>query len=243
MSETLSATDRLWVALDYEDIDAAQPVIDGVAEQVGAFKVGTEIAARNGWYEPIHRIHERNGNVFADTKLHDIPATVGKTARAVMECGAPAFINMHTTSGSESMEAMVETIAEYDKRTKVLGVTALTSLSREEILDIYNEPFHTEFVRKMGHKALESGLDGLICSPQELETIRDDTALDNLLLATPGVRPKWAAKNDQTRITTPRQAIEMGGDYVIVGRPITQSPLEGGPQEAADRIVEELKET
>lgn len=242
MTEKLSAEERVWVALDYSSVEEADLVLGAVANRIGAFKIGTEIAARQGWKKPIEYIHQKGGQVFADTKLNDVPTTTGKTASIILE-NSPEFINIHTSSGMESMKALTESVSKNSKEpyTKTLGVTALTSLSEQEIQEIFGRN-HTEAVKHMGRMALQSGLDGLICSPQEIPVIRNDEELDGLVLATPGVRPQWANKNDQQRVTTPREAIEMGGNYVIIGRPITQSPLEGGPEESVARIVSEIAE-
>lgn len=242
MDEKLTAKERLWVALDYSAIEEAEFVLAAVANQVGAFKVGTEIAARQGWENPIEYIHRKGGEVFADTKLNDVPATVRKTAGTILE-NDPEFINIHVSSGTESMKALTESVSKngQETHTKTLGVTALTSLPDHEIREIFGRN-HNEAVKRMGHMAVQNGLDGLICSPREIPIIRNDEELDGLVLATPGVRPQWANKNDQQRVATPREAIGMGGDYMIVGRPITQSPLEGGPEESVARIVSEIAE-
>jgi len=158
MSETLSPQDRLWVALDFPIIEQAIPTIEEVGEDVGAFKVGTQLAAGRGWPEPLKMVHEAKGRPFADMKLNDIPNTMVETAKVAFE-GNPAFVNIHTLSGVEGMTKVRE--AADSRGIKVLGVTVLTSISDEkdnnESFRMFRRNTPAQVVA-LGRMALEAGL-------------------------------------------------------------------------------------
>lgn len=241
--EDMSGRDRLWVALDYPTLGEAAETAGELACHVGAFKVGTELAAGQGWPKAIDEITLVGGTTFADMKLNDIPTTMVNTAKIAL-ASEPAFINVHTLSGVEGMRAVKEASQGI---AKVLGVTVLTSIEDEGV-GKQNESLRM-FRRRAGNQVLElasmaydAGLDGLICSPKEISLIRKNSIFNSMILATPGIRPSWAQANDQKRFMTPKEAIERGGNIVIVGRPVTSSPLPGGKVEAAQSIVHELAE-
>lgn len=231
----MNVKDRIIVALDYPALEATSDVVETLGDKVGAFKVGTELAAKPGWPAAIGFVRSRGGQVFADAKLHDIPATMGKTADVVTEAG-PLFVTLHASAGVEAMRMVVKN----RKASKVLGVTVLTSLTEEDSMEIYGAKPAAK-VLQLGRMAVESGLDGLICSPQELEILASDPDTAKLLKVTPGIRPSWTATDDQKRIATPRQAIEAGATHLVIGRPITNPPETiGSRTDAVEAIIQEL---
>lgn len=172
---------------------------------------------------------------FIDAKLHDIPNTIKGASVAISRMGV-RFFNIHASAGPEAIKAAVVNRG----HSQVLGVTVLTSIDSETCVSIFGgQPKEKvlDFVKLLAN----AGADGVICSPQELQIIRDDVVFNDLLLVTPGVRPEWAAAGDQKRIMTPAEAIKAGADYLVIGRPILKPPKEiGSPVEAAKRIAEEI---
>ncbi len=235
--EPKTAPDRLWVALDFPSFYRAGQIVYQIASMVGMFKVGTTLAGDRGWAEPINAVHKMGAEVFADMKLDDKTETIIDSAHQALKA-KPKVISVHTTSGTEGMIWARE--AAHRAGAFILGVTVLTNLSDTESERIFGKNVQAA-AHDLGRLALEAQLDGLICSPHEVAMFRSDSAFDDMKLATPGVRPQWAPAYDQLRIMTPKQAIEAGSDYLIIGRPITKSPLLGGATEAVMRISKEIK--
>lgn len=236
----MEAKDRLIVALDYPSLEASGALISELGDQVGAYKVGLELASGSGWPAVIDFVHERQSRVFADAKIKDIPNTVTKTVRQIAS-SQPDMLNMYADSGVEAMQQAVKE-AEHAGTTKMLGVTVLTAMSPEECQRVYGEAVPAK-VLDLGKMAVEGGLDGLICSPQDLDMLHSDPDTAGLLKVTPGVRPSWAQSNDQKRTMTPRQAVEAGADHLVIGRPITQPPESIGTSTAAvEAIIEEINQ-
>lgn len=228
--------DRIIVALDVDDIAEVETLIGQLAPYVGAFKIGLQLISRHNAVDATRYIHGQGGRVFWDGKLHDIPNTVAKAARAIAAFRVEMF-NVHISGGVPMMRAAVENRGE----AIVLGVTILTSLDdeRHEPEHIYGAPSWTKVVQ-FAIDAQNAGLDGIICSPKELSLLKRQD-LGNLLKVTPGVRPHWAEANDQARVMTPGEAVAAGADYLVIGRPILQPPPEiGTPVDAAKRIIEEI---
>lgn len=233
--------EKLILALDVETADEAAKLVNLLQGRVGAFKVGLQLFTANG-PAVVKMVQEKGQRVFLDLKFHDIPNTV---ARAVTEaCKIGVFmLNLHASGGSEMMKAAVKAAknaspAGKASRPILLAVTVLTSLNESilgEELGI-QRPLR-EHVAHLAWMTRESGLDGVVASPQEIREIRAACG-ENFLIVTPGVRPSWAATGDQKRIMTPREAIEAGADYIVVGRPILAAP---DPAEAADRIIQEMR--
>lgn len=226
--------DRLIVALDVDSLEKAGPLVEQLAPSVGCFKVGLELITAVGAPQAVRFVKERGGEVFFDGKFDDIPNTVAAASREVSRLGVKMF-NLHASAGIEAMRAAVANKGD----ALVLAVTVLTSHSDETAKVVFGASA-AEKVVQMARMAVESGIDGLVCSAQELSLLADG-GIRNLLKVTPGIRPSWAAGGDQRRVMTPRQAIEAGADYLVVGRPITQPPLKiGRPVDAVRRILEEI---
>ncbi len=238
----MQVKDRIILALDVDNEVLALNLVEKLQSHVGLFKVGMQLYHSVG-PEIINKIHDLGGQVFLDLKFHDIPNTVGAVSRVAARYGCLMF-NVHTAGGSTMMKTAAEAVKEEAERrgispSRVLGVTLLTSLSREQINNELGLPGAIQdTVVKWSALAKDSGLDGVVASPQEVPAIRKECGPD-FLIVTPGVRPTWAATQDQKRFTTPREAIDLGSDYLVIGRPVTAA---SDPVEATRRIIAELEE-
>lgn len=188
----------------------------------------------------VRDITRLGGRVFLDLKLHDIPNTV---ARAVTEAARlqVSLLTLHTLGGAKMMRAAAESARESAEirgvtPPRLLGVTILTSMDQAQAEGVGLSGPIEKLVLNLTRLAVSSGLDGIVCSPLELDTLASERPGD-LFFVTPGIRPSGADVNDQSRITTPGQAVAKGARHLVVGRPITQAD---NPAEAADRIVEEI---
>lgn len=237
----MTAKDRLIVALDVDTTAEAEHLVAQLHDYVGVFKVGMQLYNSEG-PEVLQRLHALGGRIFLDLKLHDIPNTVGQ-AGAVLTRHRVFMYNVHTAGGREMMQRAVEaTVKEAEAlsipRPLVIGVTVLTSIS-QDILEKeigINRDVKDQVV-KWALLAKEAGLNGVVASPKEITAIREACGSDFVII-TPGVRPAWAAANDQKRVMTPGEAMQAGASYLVVGRPITAA---FDPVEAAKRILEEME--
>ncbi|HHU29660.1 MAG: orotidine-5'-phosphate decarboxylase [Bacillota bacterium] len=231
--------ERIIVALDVENEHEALALADQLRDYAGAFKVGLQLYGRAG--PPIVRSLTEDGHkVFLDLKFHDIPNTVGQAAEAAVDTGA-FMINFHAAGGRRMLEAAVTAAGNRAKLLNrpaplLIGVTVLTSLSGEELLETGLSRTVEEQVAALACLCQEAGLDGVVASAREIPVIRKACGR-NFLVVTPGIRPVWAADNDQRRVVTPKEALKLGADYLVVGRPITAAP---SPREAAARLLAEL---
>lgn len=245
-------SDRVIVALDNMDWEQAGTVMGEVGTHVGLAKANS-LAQRKGWEHAVDTLLGRGAFTMADTKFHDIPPTVGLQVEEVAECGA-SLITVHASGGEDMLKAAVDGskkgkeafshpvfTANEHRLGGILGITVLTSL-KEECETIYGADPQTK-VLEFAKMAAAVGIDGIVCSGEELEAIRSDESLDDLLAVVPGITPEWAKKpDDQKRIVTPTEAVQRGADYIVVGRAITKPPEGISRAEAAQRIAEELKE-
>jgi orotidine-5'-phosphate decarboxylase len=233
--------DKIILALDVSTETDAVELVKDLKDHVGAFKVGLELFNSTG-----PRIFESltgagAGKVFYDGKFHDIPNTVAGAARAAVRMGVWMF-NVHAPGGSAMMRAASDAAAqEADRlgieRPLILGVTVLTSISQEVLNHELSVPTLVENqVTHLAELAQASGLDGVVASPHEIAQIKSACGPE-FLVVTPGVRPAWAAANDQARIMTPAAAVRAGADCLVIGRAITGASDRKG---AALRIIEEL---
>lgn len=236
----MQAKDRIILALDVDSEERALDLVEKLQPHVGLFKVGMQLYNSVG---PgiVHKIHSLGGQVFLDLKFHDIPNTVGAVSRVIAGFGCMMF-NVHCAGGRAMMEAAAQAVKEEKEgisRSRVLGVTVLTSLSQAQVngeLGISGTVQDT--VVRWAVLASDSGLDGVVASPREVKAIREKCGPD-FLIVTPGIRPTWAGTQDQKRVTTPREAVDSGSDYLVIGRPVTAAP---DPVAAAQRIIAELEE-
>lgn len=237
----LSARERLLVALDRPSLEQAAALAEQLRAQVGGFKVGLELCTAVGVPAVVQAIAARGGSLFLDLKLKDIPNTVAGAVRAITNDLGPAvrMLTLHCDGGSVMLRAAVAAAGPRGPaRPLLLGVTVLTSVDEQMLKDelaVAREL--TEQVVHLAHLAQASGLDGVVASPWEAAAIRQACG-PNFLIVTPGIRPDWAASDDQRRAATPAAALAAGADYLVVGRPI--SAAADGPQPAAQRIVQEM---
>jgi orotidine-5'-phosphate decarboxylase len=241
------AKNKIIVALDVPTIAEATALIDELSPYVGGFKVGLELINNCGVTD-IFEIAKKE-RLFFDGKFHDIPNTVAGACDAIASHGI-WMMNVHTLGGLKMMQASRQATDEAARAKgltppRLIGVTILTSLDSDQLsqcgFDVSTPDDMRDQVVKLALLAKEAGLDGVVASPKEIATIRDACG-PNFLIVTPGVRPKWATKDDQTRITSPKEAVDNGADYLVIGRPITNPLCDiGTPTDAAKRIGEEIK--
>lgn len=233
------------VALDVDEFTQARSVVQNLQGLDVIFKIGNQLGTFEGWKAAVSFAHEFDAMIFCDTKFKDIPETIGKSSRAITR-HQPDFFNVMADTNLATLVAAVTAShtarAEYSlpKQPIILGVTVLTSLSDDDAHTIYGENSATK-VRQFARIAAAAGLDGVVCSAQEAALLRADPETKDLLLVTPGIRPAWSVNGDQSRITTPAQAIASGADYIVIGRPIIQPPSEiGSPRDALLKIIKEI---
>ena len=222
---------KLIVALDFDSKYKAIQSVEHLREDVKLFKVGLELFSVCG-PEIIAEIRNMGCDVFLDLKFHDIPNTVEKAAHAVSGLGAFMF-NVHALGGLEMMKR-----AKYaaGDKSKVIAVTILTSTDENALKKCGINVNIEDEVIKLAALAKEAGMDGVVASAKEASRIRKELGKD-FLIVTPGIRPASAASDDQKRVATPREAIDAGADYIVVGRPITGAT---NPLEAAREVLKEI---
>jgi len=208
------------IALDFPSFQATKEFLALFpAEEKLYVKVGMEIYYAVG-PEIVRYLKSLGHSVFLDLKLHDIPNTVKSAMKVLSELGVD-MTNVHAAGGVEMMKAAREGLG---KEAKLIAVTQLTSTSEEQMRDFQNiQTSLQESVIHYAKKTAEAGLDGVVCSAQEVKLIKEATNQDFICL-TPGIRPSGAAVGDQKRVMTPADAYQIGSDYIVVGRPITQAP-------------------
>jgi orotidine-5'-phosphate decarboxylase len=230
----LTPRDRLAVALDLPTEHEALKLVDRLGQTCQWFKVGMELyyAAGNSI---VQRLRDRGFNVFLDLKLHDIPNTVAGAVRSATHAGA-SLLTIHATGGGAMMSAAAEA-ASAPGSPRLLAVTVLTSMDANELAGIGITVSPAEQVLRLATLAQSSGIDGFVCSPEEVAALRKQTG-PNTLLVIPGIRPAGSAIGDQKRIATPAQAIAHGASMLVVGRPITRAH---DPAQAAQAILQEIE--
>lgn len=236
----MDARDRLITALDFPTFDRAKALVEELGDAVTFYKVGMELFYGAG-PDIIRYLKDKDKKVFLDLKLQDIPNTVAHSLAVLTRLGAD-IMNVHAVGGpkmmAEGMKAVKEAAAELGRPApKLIAVTVLTSMDEAQWKPLnYAKPIGEE-VLDLAALTKESGLDGVVASPRESAGIREKCGKD-FLIVTPGVRPAWAATNDQSRIATPAAAIGNGSTHLVVGRPITQAE---NKQEAVRKILEEME--
>lgn len=231
--------ERLIVALDVHSMDELHSLVETLGDSVGFYKVGMELFYSMG-PEVIKFLKDKGKKVFLDLKLHDIPNTVASALRVLTRLGVD-MVNVHATGGLVMMEKALEAVKdEAEKlgieRPKLVAVTILSSISLKDWSRMWPDIDLDDQAVRLAKLAQEAGLDGVISSPMEAETIRQACGKD-FLIVTPGVRPAGAAINDQSRITTPAIALGSGATHLVVGRPIR---LALNPRNAAENILKEM---
>lgn len=236
------ADERLIVALDFNKFDDVKNLVNELGDDVVFYKVGMELFYSEG-AKVVEWLKEQNKKIFLDLKLFDIPNTVAGGLCSLMKLGAD-ILNVHASGGYEMMEAAALSLrAEADRLKipcpKLIAITVLTSMDQSDWQGLgYDKIDMTQQVLHFAKLAQFAGLDGVVSSPQEAKSIRDECGKD-FLIVTPGIRPIGSDIDDQTRISLPKYAIENGSNYLVVGRPIRSAD---NPKLAAKNILEEIRD-
>ena len=238
MNKKQDSARRIIVALDVGKREDAFLLIKQL-EGVEIFKVGLKLFTAEGpsLFKEIKALRKK---IFLDLKLHDIPNTVAEAVKVGVRHGVH-MMTLHSSGGREMLEKAADAAASEAKKEGVdkpllLAVTVLTSLKDDQLreIGILDDTFAQ--VLRLAKLAREAGVDGVVCSPQEIEIVKKETGKDFLVVA-PGIRPSWTVAHDQKRIMTPSLAIQKGADYLVIGRPITEAP---SPKKAFLKILSEL---
>ncbi len=225
---------RLIVALDVPGREAALAAVERLSGHVGYFKIGLELFTREG-PRLAEEIRDRGEKIFLDLKLHDIPNTVAGAVRSACKLGID-MVTVHASGGTAMLEAAAREANASDAPPLVLAVTALTSLSEEDMARLGVNGSLKDWVERLARTASDAGIRGLVASAGEISMLK--SKLDpRLQLVVPGIRPAGTGIQDQSRTATPYDAIKSGANYLVVGRPIMQAP---DPAAAADAITEEI---
>ena len=212
---------KIVVALDFDQKYTAEAFVDKLDPQLCRLKVGKEMFTHFG-PSFVTSLVKQNFDVFLDLKFHDIPNTVAKACQAAADLGV-WMVNVHASGGPKMMEYARESLDKYTTNKPLLiAVTVLTSMDQQQLAAIGINSTPEEQVLKLAKLTHDCGLDGVVCSAQESTLLKTNIAKD-FQLVTPGIRPEGSNKGDQIRVMTPKQAIQAGSDYLVIGRPITQS--------------------
>lgn len=230
---------KIIIALDVESREKALSLVRQLKE-VETFKVGLRLFSAEGpaFLKEIQLLGKK---VFLDLKLHDIPNIVAEAVKVGVR-NQVSMMTLHASGGREMMARAVDAAAteaekERIKRPLLLAVTVLTSLQDEDLKDIGLGSGIQAQVLRLARLSRDAGMDGIVCSPQEIDIIKKELGKD-LLLVVPGIRPSWSGRHDQKRTLTPSLAVRKGADYLVVGRPVIAAP---SPSQALSKILQELK--
>ncbi len=229
------STNQIIVPLDVPDKKAAVALLDELP-QVNFWKVGLEIFVALG-PEIFSLLKNRKKRIFLDLKFHDIPNTIAGACKAASNYGVD-LITIHAAAGQKAMESATKAVANSSSTTKILAVTLLTSLNSKELKQDLKISIELEkYALHMALLAKKIGIDGAVCSPHEVSQLRQKCG-ENFILVCPGVRPSWSQSKDQKRVMEPKQTLEAGADYLVIGRPIT---MDNNPIEAWNRIINDIE--
>jgi orotidine-5'-phosphate decarboxylase len=224
----------VFAAIDVRDLSRAAELASQLAATGIGLKFGLEFFVAHG-AAGVERARPDGAPLFLDLKLHDIPATVAGAVASAIETLEPDFLTVHVSGGPAMLEASMK--AARGSRTRILGVTVLTSLDDADLDAVGQKSPMLEQVVRLARIGLHVGLDGLVCAPTDAAALRATIGRAPILMV-PGIRPAWAGKSDdQKRVLAPAEAIALGADYLVIGRPLTQA---ADPAEAARRVLAEL---
>jgi orotidine-5'-phosphate decarboxylase len=221
--------ERLIVALDVPSLDAAQAMVARLGGAVSFYKIGYQLAFAGG-LDYARKLAQSGKRVFLDLKLHDIGNTVAAGVKSVAGLGA-SFLTVHAYP-----QVMAAAVAAREQNLRILAVTVLTSLNDTDLKEAGYATSTAELAARRAAQARDVGVDGLVCSPEEVANLRRSVGA-GLILVTPGIRPAGSSTGDQKRVATPAAAIAGGADYLVVGRPIVAAP---DPKAATEAIVAEI---
>lgn len=212
---------KVVVALDFDKKQDALSFVDKIQPTDARLKVGKEMFTYFG-PEFVKQLTGKGFDVFLDLKFHDIPNTVAKAVTAAADLGV-WMVNVHASGGSQMMTKAKQALDNYGNDAPLLiAVTVLTSMGQEDLHGLGINKTPAEQVSFLANLTKQSGLDGVVCSAWEAEQLKSDLGKEFKLI-TPGIRPAGSAQDDQQRIMTPKQAIDVGVDYLVIGRPITKA--------------------
>ncbi len=231
-----AADPKIVVALDYADASPALQLVERLDPSLCRLKVGKELFTVAG-PQLVEKLIAKDFGVFLDLKFHDIPTTVQKACEAASRLGV-WMLNVHASGGADMMQAAREGVAKSGRQPLLIAVTVLTSMNQAALKQIGVEDELQNQVLRLASLTKQAGLDGVVCSAQEAQMLRKQLGVD-FCLVTPGIRPKTASLDDQSRVVTPSQAIAWGADYLVIGRPITQA---ANPLQALQVIHQELQQ-
>ena len=225
----------IFCAIDTSDIDEAEALIDQISPHIGGIKLGLEFFTSCG-LKGLEKINKLEIPIFIDLKLYDIPNTVKQALSNILQF-EPKYTTLHLSGGSEMLFECVNLKNKLNSKTKLIGVTMLTSFNDTLISEIGIEKSVNANVKQLTQLAINCGVDGVVCSPLEISELKD-TYGDKLEIISPGIRSKENSFNDQKRTLSAKEAIDAGADVLVVGRPITDSK---DPTKAAENIYSEIK--
>lgn len=226
---------RIVVALDYADAASALQLVERLDPSLCRLKVGKELFTAAG-PQLVENLIAKDFGVFLDLKFHDIPTTVQKACEAASRLGV-WMLNVHASGGTAMMQAAREGVEKSGRQPLLIAVTVLTSMNQSALNEIGVEDDLQNQVLRLASLTKQAGLDGVVCSAQEAQMLKKQLGED-FCLVTPGIRPKTASLDDQSRVVTPSQAVAWGADYLVIGRPITQAT---DPLQALQAIHQELQ--
>jgi orotidine-5'-phosphate decarboxylase len=226
------AADKIIVALDVPTKREALELVEKLRDQISFFKIGLQLYTAKG-PEIVRAVSSTGSKVWLDLKLHDIPNTVARAVESASRLGVQ-MLTIHLSGGSEMIRAAT---AARPNNMLLLGVTILTSATEETLHEIGIQDKVDNQVLRLAKLGIEAGIDGVVTSPHEIKPLR--RALGNKIkIIVPGIRPRWSEPGDQRRTMTPREALEAGADYLVIGRPIT---AHRNPSDAVAKILDELR--
>jgi orotidine-5'-phosphate decarboxylase len=231
-SRSVAARDKIIVALDLPRKELALDLVRQLAGQISFFKIGLQLYTAEG-PEIVRAILGIGAKVFLDLKLHDIPSTVARAVGSAAELGVQ-MVTIHLSGGGAMIRAAVSACS---GDLLLLGVTLLTSANEQTLREIGIPDKIDDHVLRLAKLGVSAGIGGLVASPREARMLRAEFG-NEIKIVTPGVRPSWAELVDQKRAMTPREALEAGVDYLVIGRPITAHP---DPVQAVAKILDEIE--
>ena len=226
------ADSKVIVALDYADAASTLNLVNQLDPSLCKLKVGKELFTATG-PQLVEKLIAKNFQVFLDLKFHDIPNTVKNACQAASNLGV-WMLNVHASGGSAMMQAALEGMNKSKHQPYLIAVTVLTSMNQASLNEVGIETSVENHVLKLAKLTENAGLHGVVCSALEAQLLKKHLKND-FLLVTPGIRPASASLDDQSRVLTPRQALQMGANYLVIGRPITQA---SNPKQALLDILE-----
>ncbi len=225
---------KIIVALDFSTADEAIALAEQLDPTACRVKVGKELFTRSG-PASVEKLVELGFDVFLDLKYHDIPNTVARACEAAADLGV-WMVNVHASGGRRMMEAAREALSSRENGPLLIAVTVLTSMDQSDLVELNIADTPANQVLRLAQLAESSGMDGVVCSPREITLLREKISSE-FKLVTPGIRPAGSATGDQKRIMTPAEAVSLGSDWLVIGRPITAAE---DPLAALNAINQEL---